>query len=142
MVQIKSCCDNGNYSISDSNFWKHSSNTIDVCSCSGNASVTSGSGTVTLIGDCATDCSCFSIEIDQLDIVESGGEARVYYQCCDGSFQYEVYTSGGSYTLCAQYIFHIMMYKAGVFSLPQYNTYFNGSADNNCNCSACAAICG
>ena len=140
-ISIKSCCDETGYPLSDSNFWKHSSNTIDVCSCLDNASVTSGSGTVTLIGDCETDCSCFNIEIDQADLDESGGVARVYYQCCDGSFQYEEYTTSGTFTLCAQYIFHIMMVKGTTFTFPQYNTYFSGSADPNCNCSSCATMC-
>ena len=139
-VQVKNCCDFGLSSINDSNYWKHSSNTINVCSCENNVSVTGG-GAAQLQGDCNTDCSCYEIYVAPEDIALSIGDAIVHYQCCDGSFATETYTSAGTYTLCAQYVFHLMFIKAGVYSLPVDSTLTNNGQNSGCNCEPCGTTC-
>jgi hypothetical protein len=139
-VQVKSCCDDTFYSTSDSNYWKHSGNFISVCSCEDNVTVTGG-GSANLISDCNTDCSCYEIYVAPEDIALSIGDAIVHYQCCDGSFATETYQSSGQYFLCAQYVFHLMFIKNGIYYSPVDSTLTNNGQSSGCNCTECGTTC-
>jgi hypothetical protein len=141
-VEVKSCCDNNAfYSISDSNYWKHSGNFISVCSCEDNVTVTGG-GSANLIKDCNTDCSCYEINIAQEDIDASIGDPIVHYQCCDGSFATETYSaSAGQYFLCAQHVFHLMFIKGTTYYFPTASTFTDTGQNVGCTCTSCGNGC-
>jgi hypothetical protein len=134
------CCSNTSQQLNDFTFWEPNGGNITFCAC-GTPSVQGVWGGEAIQNGSCGDCQCYDIIIDNRDVLDSDENAvRVYYQCCDGTFNLEL--TGGNITRCANRIMGLFIVFRGNIIPPLWGSSYVSTGQGSCtNCVNCGQSC-
>jgi hypothetical protein len=126
--------------LSDYTFWEPNGGNITFCACGTPSVQGAWGGEANVTGSCG-DCQCYDIIIDNRDVLNSDENGvRVYYQCCDGTFNLEL--TMGNITRCANRIMGLFIVFRGAIIPPLYGSSYSSTGQGSCtNCVSCGQSC-